>query len=119
MLTTRDRATRSDRSAWRASTHTTGRPTRLSSCHSQLAIAPVSKPIRSAVGARFLITRANALGSDAALPSNRTVPFSSTTHTAVSFWDTSKPTYCFTAALLLAALLRPRLSDLVSYGEQP
>src|SRR5436305_3171380 len=36
--------------AWRASIQTTGRLMRLSSCQSQLAIAPVSKPIRS-VGA--------------------------------------------------------------------
>ena len=37
--------------ACRASTHTTERPTRRSSCQSQLDIAPVSKPIRSALGA--------------------------------------------------------------------
>src|SRR3954469_2611957 len=60
--------------AWRASIQTTGRLMRLSSCQSQLAIAPVSKPIRSAAGAHLRITRASAPGSDGALPSNRTFP---------------------------------------------
>jgi hypothetical protein len=43
---------------------TTGSPTRLSSCHSQLDIAPVSKPIRSACGARLPRACTNAPGAD-------------------------------------------------------
>jgi hypothetical protein len=58
--------------------HTTGRPTRLSSCQSQLAVAPVSKPIRTASGARVRSNAVKVPGSDLALPSNRTLPDSST-----------------------------------------
>jgi hypothetical protein len=61
---------RTDSAAWacRASMHTTGRSIRFSSCHSQLAMAPVSKPIRPAWGARLRITSASAPGSERALP---------------------------------------------------
>ncbi len=76
---------------------------RLNSCQSQLAMAPVSKPMRSASGARLPIARASAPGSDETLPSNNTFPSKSRTHMAVSFCYTSNLTYCLTASLLLAA----------------
>jgi len=53
--------------ACRASMHSTGRSTLRSSCHSQLAIAPVSKPMRSACGAR---SRSSAVSAP-----DRTWPF--------------------------------------------
>jgi hypothetical protein len=37
-------------------------------------------------------------GLDFAFLSKTTRPDSSTTHTEVSFWETSNPTYCFTTA---------------------
>jgi len=82
--------------------HTTGRSIRFSSCHSQLAMAPVSKPIRTASGARLAISLASAPGSERALPSKTMRPLSSITHTAVSFCDTSNPTYCFMIVLSVA-----------------
>src|SRR6516165_8210805 len=43
--------------AWRASMQITGRPSRLSSVHSHVAVGPVSRPIRTASGA-FALTNA-------------------------------------------------------------
>jgi hypothetical protein len=37
--------------AWRASMQITGRPSRLSSVHSQVDVGPVSRPMRTAPGA--------------------------------------------------------------------
>src|SRR3546814_2561095 len=54
--------------AWRASMQTTGRPVRLSSCQSQLDIAPVSRPTRSALGAFLATTAARTPGSDFTRP---------------------------------------------------
>jgi hypothetical protein len=48
------------------------------------------------------MTFASAAGSERALPSNTIRPESSITHTAVSFCDTSNPTYCCMAALFVA-----------------
>ena len=90
---------RIDKAAWAclASMQTTGRSTRFSSCHSQLDMAPVSKPIRSARGALEVISFVRAPGVDCALPSKVTRPSSLRTQTDVSFCETSRPTYCFTA----------------------
>jgi hypothetical protein len=51
---------------------------RFNSCHNQLAIAPASRPIHPAYGARFRMTSANAAEFDRAFPSNNTCPASST-----------------------------------------
>src|SRR5262249_35248724 len=49
----------------------TGRPSRLSSFHSHVAVAPVSRPIRTAPGALDLTNEAIASGSDHALSYDR------------------------------------------------
>ncbi len=74
-----------------------GNQVRPAPCRRQHAIAPVSKPIRSAAGTLFAMTRASAPGSGATFPSKSTLLLSSTTHIEVSYCDTSKPTYCFIA----------------------
>src|SRR3546814_7156825 len=86
--------------AWRASMQTTGRPVRLSSCQSQLDIAPVSRPTRSALGAFLATTAARTPGSDFTRPWYNGRPASSTMQIDVSFCDTSSPTYCFMAISL-------------------
>src|ERR1700721_2920511 len=77
---------------------TTGSSTLRSSCQSQLAIAPVSKPMRSASGAYLRSRLVRAPGSDLAFPPKIYCPVSLTTHTTVSLCETSSPTYCFMTA---------------------
>lgn len=78
------------------------------------------KPNPLGLGALSRIVNAKTSGVDEHLPAQTLLPFSSTTHTLVSFSETSSPTYCFMAALLFAAvprlLTRPRLCR---GGEQP
>src|SRR5215472_14928118 len=52
----------------------TGRPSRLSSFHSHVAVAPVSRPIRTAPGAFDLTNEAIAFGSESTTPSRTTDP---------------------------------------------
>jgi hypothetical protein len=60
--------------AWRASIQITGRPSCLSSLHSQVAVGPVSRPIRIAPGAVDLTNAAIASGSESTTPSRTTDP---------------------------------------------
>ena len=55
-------------------------------------MAPVSKPILSAIGAYLANSVARAPGFDLLLPSKTDLPTSSTTQTAVSYCETSNPT---------------------------
>jgi hypothetical protein len=60
--------------AWRASMQITGRPSRLSSVHSQVDVGPVSRPMRTAPGAFDLTKTENASGSESTTPSRTTNP---------------------------------------------
>ena len=78
--------------AWRASMQITGRPSRLSSVHSHVAVGPVSRPIRTAPGAFDLTNAAITSGSELTTPSRMTDPVCDTTQMDVCFNDTSSPT---------------------------
>jgi hypothetical protein len=67
-------------------------PSRLSSLHSQVAVGPVSRPIRTAPGAFDLTNAAIASGSESTTPSRTTDPTWFTTQIDVCFKDTSSPT---------------------------
>jgi len=54
--------------AWRASIQITGRPSCLSSLHSNVAVGPVSRPTRTAPGAFDLTNAAIASGSESTMP---------------------------------------------------
>jgi len=53
-----------------------------------------------------LLERLEKLGSDFAFPSKTTRPASLTTHTEVSFCETSSPTYCFMIAIRFVCCAR-------------
>src|SRR5215510_8232289 len=76
-----------------------GRPSRLSSFHTHVAVAPVSRPIRTAPGAFDLTNEAIASGSESTTPSRTTAPVWFTTQVEVRFNDTSSPTWCSIVAL--------------------
>src|SRR5262245_47564646 len=76
---------------WRASRKITGRPSRLSSVHSHVAVGPVSRPIRTTLGAFDLTNAAIASGSESTTPSRTTDPSWFTTQIDVCFNDTSSP----------------------------
>jgi hypothetical protein len=63
-----------------------------SSVQSQVAVGPVSSPIRTAPGAFDLTNPAIASGTESTTPSRTTDPFSFTTQIDVCFNDTSSPT---------------------------
>ncbi len=86
--------------AWRASRHTNGSPRSFSACQSHVESGPVSKPMRLAFGARDAIVSAITFGSVFTFPRQIWRPSSSTTLTAVSFCETSRPTNCVMAMLL-------------------
>ena len=71
----------------------TGKPSALSSCHSQVVVGPVSRPMRVAPAAFALMNSAIASGSEITVPSDTISPLSSTTQIEVSLSDTSIPTY--------------------------
>src|SRR5215471_7894903 len=79
----------------------TGKPSALSSCQSQVVVGPVSRPIRFAFPAFALRNSARANGSESTLPSDTILPLPSTTQIDVSLSDTSNPTYASIAALLI------------------
>src|SRR5579863_3633002 len=85
--------------ACRASMQMTGSPILLSSVHSHVDVAPVSSPILVTCGACDLTNAAIVSGSDATTPSRSIFPDRSTMQIAVSFSDTSSPTYCSIAIL--------------------
>jgi hypothetical protein len=78
--------------AWRASRQTTGTPSPLSACQCQVESEPVSRPTRTAPGARAATVAAIASGVDAQRPCQQVLPAPSITQTEVSFCDTSSPT---------------------------
>ncbi len=88
--------------ARRASRHTTGRPRARNPCHGQVESKPLSSPTRTAEGARFPMNLAIVSGVAPTLVSQTTSPQASTTHTKVSFNETSKPSYRSMAAVVFA-----------------
>src|SRR5262249_11165472 len=82
-----------------ASMQMTGNPSLFSSVQSHVAVGPVSSPIRTTCGAWDLMNVAIASGSEGTTPSRAIFPVRSTMQIAVSFNDTSSPTYCSIAAL--------------------
>jgi hypothetical protein len=92
-----------------------------SPCQCHVDSVPLSRTTRTASGARFRITVAIASGSDRLCPRQITLPASSTTHTLVSFNETSNPTYWATAALPLWLVPWGELSStpLPSGGQPP
>src|SRR5215831_8681408 len=80
--------------ACRAWMHTIGMPAAFSACQCQTASGPVSIATFTARGAFVRTTSAIASGVERHVPCQTRLPSPSITQIAVSFWETSKPTYC-------------------------
>jgi hypothetical protein len=74
-----------------ASMQITGSPSRFSSVHSQVDVAPLSSPIRTGSAACWAMKVAITSGSVATMPSRTILPLASTMQIAVDFSETSRP----------------------------
>lgn len=70
----------------------TGSPNRFSSVQSQVQVAPLSSPTRTASGACKTMKAAIASGSVMTVPSRTIFPLALTMQIAVDFSETSSPT---------------------------
>lgn len=78
--------------AWRASMQIVGKPSAVSSVHSQSEVGPASMPMRTAPGAFNVRNRAISSGYELTVASLSTLPARSTTQMDVRFNEMSRPT---------------------------